>query len=308
VDWLKATDPSRLVNNASGWTDTGAGDVLDIHRYPGPGAPGPDALSIPAVRAAVLGEFGGLGLPLTGHTWVREYNWGYRSYETLDGLNEAYGDLLTQLRPLIGEGLAAAVYTQTTDVEVEVNGIMTYDREVVKLTGAARKLHQELFGPPPVLRPIVATSRLQGQLWRFTTSNPGGGWAKPDHDDSGWAAGEGGFGTERTPGSAVRTVWDTPEIWIRRVFSLPQEDHEALANGRIFLRIHHDEDAEVYLNGAEIAALEGYSTGYHLVPLGPEASSLLRNGENTIAVHVRQTDGGQYIDVGIVEWIEAPEG
>ena len=125
---LKRLDPTRLVNNASGWTDTGVGDVLDVHRYPGPGIP-----ALEPDRAAVLGEFGGLGLPLAGHTWVEEGNWGYRGFESLDDLRTAYRALLFQLRFLIGEGLSAAVYTQTTDVEVEVNGIMTYDREVVKL-------------------------------------------------------------------------------------------------------------------------------------------------------------------------------
>jgi len=305
VEWLKVTDPSRLVNNASGWTDTGAGDVLDIHRYPGPGAPHPEAASTRILRAPVLGEFGGLGLPLTGHTWVGEDNWGYRSYETLTELNEAYGELLTQLRPLIGEGLAAAVYTQTTDVEVEVNGVMTYDREVVKLDAQAPPLHARLFDPPPILKPVVPTSRLEGQRWRLTESDPGEGWAASGFDDSIWPEGMGGFGTERTPGSTVRTQWESSEIWIRRSFSLPQEELEALVGARLFLRIHHDEDTEVYLNGTQVAALEGYSTGYRLIPLDGEVAAPLRVGENTLAAHVRQTDGGQYIDLGIVEWVES---
>jgi hypothetical protein len=303
ADRVKHMDPSRLVDNASGWTDSGVGDVLDIHRYPGPGAP-----SELGLRAGVLGEFGGLGLPLAGHTWVEEDNWGYRSYETLEGLNQAYADLLTQLRPLIGEGLAAAVYTQTTDVEVEVNGIMTYDREVVKLDAAAPELHRRLLGPPPTLRSVAATSIPDGQLWRISFSDPGEGWAAPGFDDSGWRQGLGGFGTEGTPGAKVRTVWDTPEIWIRRSFSIPAEEVGRLRSVPLFLRIHHDEDAEVYLNGTLISTLEGYSTGYRLVSLDAESSSSLRAGENTLSVHVRQTDGGQYIDAGIVEWIETGGG
>jgi len=95
-------------------------------------------------RAAVLGEFGGLGLPLVGHTWVEEGNWGYRGFETQESLIAAYRGLLRQLHPLIGEGLAAAIYTQTTDVEVEVNGIMTYDRAVVKLPDAIVADHARL--------------------------------------------------------------------------------------------------------------------------------------------------------------------
>jgi hypothetical protein len=201
------------------------------------------------------------------------------------------------------------VYTQTTDVEVEVNGIMTYDREVVKLEEGARRLHQALYGPPPVLKSLVASSWAEGQPWRYTLSQPLEGWAAPSYDDSWWSQGVGGFGTEGTPGSRVRTVWDTPEIWIRRVFELPPETLASLDRNRLFLRIHHDEDAEVYLNGSLVASLAGYSTGYSLVSLDLEEASLLNPGSNTLAVHVTQTRGGQYIDLGIVEWTEgASEG
>ena len=77
----------------------------------------------------MLGEFGGLGLPIPGHTWQEEKNWGYRSYQNSDELTDAYLRLIDKLHPLTGApGLSAAVYTQTTDVEIEVNGLMTYDR------------------------------------------------------------------------------------------------------------------------------------------------------------------------------------
>jgi beta-galactosidase/beta-glucuronidase len=129
VDLVKKQDPTRLVDDASGWSDRGVGDVMDMHLYPGPGSPEPEEK-----RAVVLGEFGGLGLPLKGHTWQSEKNWGYRSYTNEVELTSAYLDLVTKLFPLVGQkGLSAAVYTQTTDVEIEVNGIMTYDREKVKL-------------------------------------------------------------------------------------------------------------------------------------------------------------------------------
>ena len=128
----KEHDPSRLVNSVSGWADRGVGDVHDIHVYPGPSSPQPEPK-----RAAVLGEFGGLGLPLEGHTWLAKGNWGYKSFQNADELLAAYLELLKKLEPLIADpGLSAAVYTQTTDVEIEVNGLMTYDREVIKLTPA----------------------------------------------------------------------------------------------------------------------------------------------------------------------------
>ena len=129
VGMIKQQDPTRLVDNTSGWSDRGVGDVNDMHNYPGPGSPEPEA-----ERAIVLGEFGGLGLPVSGRTWQSEENWGYRSFTDAGALTTAYVDLVRKLFPLIEEkGLSAAVYTQTTDVEVEVNGLMTYDRAVVKM-------------------------------------------------------------------------------------------------------------------------------------------------------------------------------
>jgi hypothetical protein len=125
---IKKHDPTRLVNSASGWADRGVGDMHDIHAYPGPASPEPEEK-----RAIVLGEFGGLGLPLKGHTWQDEENWGYRSYKNPEDLTAAYRNLIKKLYPMIAKGLSAAVYTQTTDVEVEVNGLMTYDRAVIKM-------------------------------------------------------------------------------------------------------------------------------------------------------------------------------
>ena len=144
-EWVKKLDPTRLVNNASGWTDRKAGDVIDMHNYPGPGVP-----KLEENRAAVLGEFGGLGMPVKDHVWKTNQNWGYVSYKTSDELTAAYLGLMRKLHPLTGDaGLCAAVYTQTTDCEVEVNGLLTYDRAMVKLdqpaiAAAARRL----YAPP----------------------------------------------------------------------------------------------------------------------------------------------------------------
>ncbi len=142
--WLKRYNPRRLVDNASGWKDQQVGDVHDVHKYPGPKAPENEPN-----RAAVLGEFGGLGLPIKGHTWQDEKNWGYRKFTGRAELTDAYLSLLEKLKPLIRDGLSAAVYTQTTDVEAEVNGLMTYDRAVVKMdaekiTAANKSLYSQM--------------------------------------------------------------------------------------------------------------------------------------------------------------------
>jgi hypothetical protein len=128
VDFIRGLDSTRLIDPASGWTDRKVGDIRDIHEYPGPAMPEPEKS-----RAIVLGEFGGLGLPVEGHTWQAKDNWGYRSFEDRDKLFEAYTGLIDKLMPMVGKGLSAAVYTQTTDVEVEVNGLMTYDRAMIKM-------------------------------------------------------------------------------------------------------------------------------------------------------------------------------
>jgi beta-galactosidase/beta-glucuronidase len=144
AQWTKEYDPTRLVNCASGGNDFPVGDVVDLHRYPGPIAPKPEAH-----RAAVLGEFGGLGLPLEGHTWLAKGNWGYKSFTSQEMLTEAYLDLIRQLHPMISnDGLSAAIYTQTTDVEIEVNGLMTYDRKVQKLpVDVLANAHRPLWEP-----------------------------------------------------------------------------------------------------------------------------------------------------------------
>ena len=144
--WIKSYDPTRLVNNTSGWADRGVGDVNDIHRYPGPGRPENEPN-----RAAVLGEYGGLGLPLLDHTWRKEKNWGYRGYQTAAELTYAYQELTRKLLPLVSTGLCAAIYTQTTDVEIEVNGLITYDREVIKINPQIVRLINQGYLSPGII-------------------------------------------------------------------------------------------------------------------------------------------------------------
>jgi hypothetical protein len=294
VEWLKSYDPTRIVNNASGWTDRRVGDVVDLHAYPGPGMP-----PLEKARAAVLGEFGGLGLPVEHHTWVSAGNWGYRRYTTVEELNRAYGDLLRQLRLHIGDGLSAAIYTQTTDVEIEVNGVMTYDREVVKLSPESIAANRGLYERPPQIRHVLPASDRDAQTWRYTTTLPGDGWFGVAFDDAGWSAGRGGFGAPQTRHAHVGTTWETSDIWLRRSFELPST---TLTNPH--LRVFHDEDTRIYLNGQVAAELPGANASYTYVPLSASARAALRSGRNTIAVHTHQTRGGQFIDVGLVDVIE----
>ena len=144
AEWTRKKDPSRLVNSASGGNFVYVDHIIDIHNYPEPVMPHADIFG--KKLALVLGEYGGLGLPVTGHVWQEKDNWGYQSFKTADELFSKYSAFIDTLDHLIGKGLSAAVYTQTTDVEVEVNGLMTYDRKVIKNPVEKFKaLHQKLY-------------------------------------------------------------------------------------------------------------------------------------------------------------------
>lgn len=131
AEWTKQMDPSRLVNSASGGNHVITGDIVDLHHYPDPRMPRPDLFG--KDHAVVLGEYGGLGLPVTGHSWKETDNWGYQSFKNADELFAKYASFLDRMDELVRKGLSAAVYTQTTDVENETNGLMTYDRKVIKV-------------------------------------------------------------------------------------------------------------------------------------------------------------------------------
>ena len=141
VAWTKEYDPSRLVNPASGGNHYTCGDILDLHHYPGP-----NMFLYDPRRATVLGEYGGIGLVVEGNTWVNDKkNWGYVKFNTSDEVTNEYIKYGRHLLELIRKGFSAAVYTQTTDVEGEINGLMTYDRKVIKMNEAkVREINQQI--------------------------------------------------------------------------------------------------------------------------------------------------------------------
>ncbi|RZL07244.1 MAG: beta-galactosidase, partial [Pedobacter sp.] len=146
AEWTKQKDPSRLVNSASGGNHVITGDIVDLHHYPNPAMPRPDLFG--PTHAVVLGEYGGLGLPVPEHNWLEKNNWGYQTFKTADELFDKYASFMVTMEGLIKKGLSAAVYTQTTDVENETNGLMTYDRKVIKvpvekLKGVTDKLYNK---------------------------------------------------------------------------------------------------------------------------------------------------------------------
>ena len=144
--WVVKRDPSRLVNIASGGNFWPVGDIVDHHEYPHPQYPFNEGRDRGFIK--VMGEFGGHGYPVPNHMWNADNRiWGYGGLPKSEAeFRERYATSIEKLDALRSQGIAAGVYTQTTDVEAEINGLMTYDRKVIKIP--AKELaasHKVLF-------------------------------------------------------------------------------------------------------------------------------------------------------------------
>ncbi len=292
VALTRKLDPTRLVNNASGWTDQNVGDIHDTHAYPTPKCELPSA-----TRASVCGEFGGLGMRVDGHMWSKGA-WGYQGvYATAYPLTKKYQALQKEAWKLSAErGMSAFVYTQLTDVEEESNGLLTYDRAIIKPDIATTTAANEgKFLPlPPDPNPfILATSMDEPMLWSYSFDQPAADWFKPEFTAKGWLSGPGVFGNEV---GNVGTPWKSPDIYLLREFLLPET-----IPAKLTLHVLHDENAEIYLNGVLAAKVEKFVGTYVPLPVSDEAMRALKPGKNSIAVHCHQTIGGQSIDMGISE-------
>jgi len=289
---VKQLDPSRLVTSASGWTDRGTGDVIDAHVYPGPGMEPPEK-----ARASVVGEYGGLGLVVPGHLWMEQKSWGYQSLADQDSLEREYLRVTGALRGMIGLGLSAAIYTQMSDVETEVNGLVTYDRAVTKFRAEAlAPLHASLMKESRKARIVLEDSSQRPQPWRYSFEQPAAGWERSDFEDSAWRQGLGGFGQNDLPRFRAGTPWESKQIWLRRTFA---NDAEAAA---LFMTLYQNVTyTEVYLNGQRIYEARNpriQRRHYTHVDVSPYAR-LLKKGQNVLAIHAVKEQGPRAIDAGL---------
>jgi hypothetical protein len=176
---------------------------------------------------------------------------------------------------------------------------MLYDRAAWKSWGGRDVTRAANWAPlpkPPKTVVVVPTSEQEPVTWRYTTQSPGDDWFRPEFDASAWKEGPGGFGTQGTPGAVVRTEWNTSDIWLRREFAMPDGKWTDLQ-----LRLHHDEDAQVYFDGVVATRVSGFVSDYEAVPIRTRAREVLKPGKHVLAVHCKQTTGGQYIDVGLID-------
>ena len=299
VAMVKEIDPTRLVNQASGGGHFGAGDIFDIHSYPPPGAPEIKPGTPAAKMARACGEYGGIGLKVPGHMWNGDRSGSYTMSQEPQDVVDTYAEYTQMLKKFRDEqGLSAAVYTETTDVETEINGLLTYDRiPKVDVEQISKANHFQLKGP--TYTPVVATSEEQSQTWQYTFDEPADGWVEPGFDAGSWKTGKGGFGTAETPGiGKLGTTWSTSDIWIRRTFKAANLTPDQIS--KLLVRDYHDEDVKVYLNGVLAYEASGFNGSYEKKPLTDAGRKAFKPGaQNTLAVHCQQTIGGQYIDVGL---------
>lgn len=291
IGWLEKRDPTRLSGGPSGWQDHGAGQLLDIHRYPGPSMPAPDGQ---AKRALVLSEFGGLKLPSPAtHLWRDKDNWGYVAARDQSDLRGRYTTLRDELQALIRAGLSAAIYTQTTDVETEINGLLSYDRQINK-PGAEwiAETNAPLYKIPPASKPSVLLNT--GSTWSFTTARPAENWAAPDFDDSTWKQAAAPFGD---PAAKAKTAWTSDHLWVRQTFDLADAKIHDL-----MLKIHNNDRARVYLNGKLVRDCGGHSPTYRLTPLGEHGAKALVPGKNTIAIEIENEKHPHFLDAGLINY------
>lgn len=169
--------------------------------------------------------------------------------------------------------------------------------------GVIYRMNLATIDPTPLeTRTLADTSEREPVRWRYSLQTPADDWFAPAFNDASWTNAPGGFGSPGTPGAVVRTEWRTRDIWLRREFNLPTNAPPS-TDQSLALRLHHDEDTEIYLNGVAAARLPRWTSGYIEVPLSAEAARTLRAGRNVMAIHCRQNTGGQYIDAGLIQFV-----
>ncbi len=293
--WTENYDPSRLIDSPSGWADRKVGDMIDVHLYPGPGMELPEEN-----RASVLGEFGGIGWVVEDHIWWDKRNWGYLTYEDQAGFKKRFTELMEDLVSLRSFGLSAAIYTQTTDVEGEVNGLMTYDREVIKINPQeTQKLISPLYKKSQEYETIISDSEIESNTWLVNFSKP-----SPDKKKQPATAIDGIWKKEKAPFSSYDNYF-LPEgsLWAtNKQLNLKKEFNLSSIPDKIILRYYLDKSAmNVYLNGNLIASEkhEGGRKRHYRNMLVADASKHLKTGKNVISIQVTAAKDDHSFDIGL---------
>ncbi len=307
VDLIRDIDSTRLICVASGWFDQEYGDIKDTHWYPDPNLyPNPANK-----RAAVCGEYGGITLRIPGHQWLGGSNMTYTTVNSSAEFHDLFIQHTERINGLGTEGICAAVYTQITDLEDEENGLMTYDRKVIKvnpsqLQSIAQKIQRNYTHASIDVLP-TSQDKTARATWKYRmTDTPlkRSDWKKVSFDDSSWQTGKAPFGNDIRlkydhDDQPFINNWKSTFIYLRRTVEF-SELLTAKNLKHLRAKVFHDEDCEVYINGVLVGKWTGYVNQYEFKELdSKKLRKAIKIGKpNEIAVVVKQTVGGQFFDLG----------
>ncbi|OYX26655.1 MAG: hypothetical protein B7Z06_05285 [Flavobacteriales bacterium 32-35-8] len=294
ADWVSSYDPSRLNDTPSGWADRGVGDLIDVHIYPGPGMEYSEEN-----RASVIGEFGGLGLTVKDHLWWDKRNWGYLTYSSKSEFENRFEELINDLVALKSFGLSAAIYTQTTDVEGEVNGLITYDRKVVKMSPEKlNNIIQPLYKEANNVKVILEDSEHHPKSWMINDEgNDTKNWFLNIDEKGRWQEKKAPFASYDNFFLPKGSHWIAEKaLKLYNVFDL----NEVPQN--ISLRYYLDKaKMKVFINGNLIATEEfqGGRKRHYRIKFIEKAKKFLKKGKNIIAIELESSQKDSAFDIGI---------
>lgn len=217
------------------------------------------------------GEYGSTKYPLAAHLWGKNNVAEVTTESEYLARYESYANSLSSLKA--EKGLSGAVYTQITDVETELNGIMTYDRAAFKTDPKKLKaFNLNAINKQILLEDVLPNSRNQSQSWKYITSTPAASWFQTGFGDAAWKVANGPFGRKGTPDIKIGTSWTSSDIWLRKQFILGALSAEDLKS--LVFSLYHDEDCEIYINGVLAASIRGFST-YSTFPINEAGKKAL---------------------------------
>jgi hypothetical protein len=252
------------------------------------------------------------GVPLDSRTHITKTDWSFWSASLADNPADFeaiiapvydYLNATTARSPFVDSYETDKVQSDGMHARPVIGGVfikMLTDRAIWKKWASADQTKAGKWAPlpkQPKLVAVIPTAQTAPALWRYTTVQPPAGWTAPDFDAAHWQEGQSSFATPGTPGAVRNTDWHTGDIWLRREFTLPPASYRNLQ-----FYSAHDEDVEIYVNGVLASTASGFTTSYVPLEIRPAAQALLRPGAKVmVAVHCHQTEGGQNIDVGMVD-------
>ncbi|MBC3540030.1 glutaminase domain-containing protein [Rufibacter sediminis] len=181
-----------------------------------------------------------------------------------------------------GDELAKSPTKHWTGQEAALTGMVKVDGQVYRFLGKEAKAY----------RTVVAAADEKPYSFTYTENEPGAGWMNPQFNAASWKTGAAPFGDDK---ARAKTLWESSNLWVRRTFSLDDAGTENL-----YLKLSHDDNVEVYLNGEEVYRLSGWTHKYEYIPLPAAIAKKLKKEGNVLAIHVANTAGGRWLDAGIV--------